>query len=904
MTISTLKDQLSALEEKQCGDTSEVQRLTTMLGEREQELERSKNDLFSASQQHAKAAEKVVDLEQDVRMLSRAQREAEKVPSLLQDSQTNAARIYVLEGEINELRGSLREQTQRRSEEEKEAESLKDQLKSAAKAGQHVKVLQEEARRNTEELDTMYKKLREAEKAAAVSNAQAKELQQKKDQIDALTDRLAIATKCAVQIPELEAAKLHWLQKCNVLQQADKESCETKENLRSEIKLKDQEMTVLTGQLVAAEETRTQLASAQEACQQKDTQLSALQAILKDFDNVKQRKVEKDVEVLALRGMSREIETLKQTNAEKDATLLGLRDKASEIEVLKRQTAEKDLKLSASREISTRFEALKQSNADMDAELVRLRARASESEPEKQTDAEKDTRMLSLEESNKRLQVELSKRSGTAERLQALKEKLGDMDGLRREIAEKDVAMLALQDEVTTLKAAGSKVISDETAVTSALQEKISKMESSRALEQFTQQKFDFSQGGGMSEGTMLPIAQVIRPKDLQLTIADRGSQDTSKRQKSTRRSIQLPRRRDNRRHSAVSTAGTTSTEEPACIPETQPEARADRTTPDTDASQEENTATSPVSEAESLFPAVEHGRQISVYFPEGESSTREDMPISQGMVGEARACNAAMSQPSQKVPVNFDSISHHPSRREKGIPSSGRSSSSYGEAMLLEDFEQLEESDNRSAAGPLELSSHSNFLKPPLHSPKINLCQKAAARLAPPQSTQGQHQQSHGVGAQVKNRKDPSPRRLRSGCSGPTKSTPLGQRPESTLNIQASPRGGVSRERHLPNSAAKRRLESEESHSSPQMSTLKRLKRNSSALDVKKPAKQTPASFDYARAASARSTKPSEPSGGRKGSIVGTNAPAPGRSQKVLEKPRKNSKVNKYESRFGPDGP
>ena len=152
---------------------------------------------------------------------------------------------------------------------------------------------------------------------------------------------------------------------------------------------------------------------------------------------------------------------------------------------------------------------------------------------------------------------------------------------------------------------------------------------------------------------------------------------------------------------------------------------------------------------------------------------------------------------------------------------------------------------------------------------------------------------------------KHPSPRRLRSGSQIRSKTImPLGERASSDQNIPVSPLRGLLRDKHLPNSAAKRRLEDDEmSIPSSSHHDSKRLKRNLSALEVKTPTNQKGPSFlDQVTPATGtgRLNHLSMPTGGRKGSIVRTNAPAPCTGQHTNKKPRKNSKTDRYSVQFG----
>ena len=130
----------------------------------------------------------------------------------------------------------------------------------------------------------------------------------------------------------------------------------------------------------------------------------------------------------------------------------------------------------------------------------------------------------------------------------------------------------------------------------------------------------------------------------------------------------------------------------------------------------------------------------------------------------------------------------------------------------------------------------------------------------------------------------------------------PLGERASSDQNIPVSPLGGMLPGRHLPNSAAKRRLEDDEMSIPPSHDDSKRLKRNLSALEAKIPTNQKgPYFLDQVTPAigTGRLSHPSKPTGGRKGNIVGTNASAPNTGQHKSKKPKKNSKTDRYSAHF-----
>jgi hypothetical protein len=138
--------------------------------------------------------------------------------------------------------------------------------------------------------------------------------------------------------------------------------------------------------------------------------------------------------------------------------------------------------------------------------------------------------------------------------------------------------------------------------------------------------------------------------------------------------------------------------------------------------------------------------------------------------------------------------------------------------------------------------------------------------------------------------RTKPSPRRrLRSESHSKRKRTTASpeSRPETPRNRESTPL--AARERYQPNSAAKRKIEQSEDRQ-----PSKQLKRTPANLEVNIP-----------RGSQSNSRKNDQTPSRKlptfsRSSVVGTNAPAPGKGQKTSKPARRGSRQEKYSSRFG----
>jgi hypothetical protein len=137
----------------------------------------------------------------------------------------------------------------------------------------------------------------------------------------------------------------------------------------------------------------------------------------------------------------------------------------------------------------------------------------------------------------------------------------------------------------------------------------------------------------------------------------------------------------------------------------------------------------------------------------------------------------------------------------------------------------------------------------------------------------------------------------LRSGVSSQViQETQSQEQRASTPNVESSSPAGPPK--HLPNSAIKRpRVDPIEATQSTQ-SNSKRLRRTPANLEVSVPKRPMSSSTQITEPETTRGNRVSLPRGSRKGSVIGANAPTPGKAQGG-RKSRKNSKSDKYSQRF-----
>ncbi|KIW94825.1 uncharacterized protein Z519_04803 [Cladophialophora bantiana CBS 173.52] len=149
-----------------------------------------------------------------------------------------------------------------------------------------------------------------------------------------------------------------------------------------------------------------------------------------------------------------------------------------------------------------------------------------------------------------------------------------------------------------------------------------------------------------------------------------------------------------------------------------------------------------------------------------------------------------------------------------------------------------------------------------------------------------------------ITSKQGPSPRRLRSElrvrnyhtASPDSSGESQGHRPSTPA---------IMRERYQPNSAAKRRMDPDnvEDKASPENS--KRLKRRPANLEARKPPPITPKQRVEKSSSRATVGFRKDSTAGGTNSVVGTNAPGPGKSQRTSKPARRGSRQDKYATRF-----
>lgn len=247
-------------------------------------------------------------------------------------------------------------------------------------------------------------------------------------------------------------------------------------------------------------------------------------------------------------------------------------------------------------------------------------------------------------------------------------------------------------------------------------------------------------------------------------------------------------------------------------------------------------------------------------------------------------------------------------SNSQRGAPSSRPPSSSYGETMLLEVEEDLKDLERHHRNALQESSTQLSGAQSESTStggPPTRKTEGALGNGGPKSSCKTLKAKSKGDTSALSKR--PSPQRLRSESQTQrNKTLALQERSLSDQNIAASPQRGILQEKHLPNSAAKRRLEDDEmSITSPSQGRCKRLKHNMSALEVKTPSKRKGSAFlgqMTSVTGTGRLSHPSMRTEGRKGSIIRTSAPAPSAGQHASQKSKKSLKAERYSARFNQD--
>jgi len=228
-----------------------------------------------------------------------------------------------------------------------------------------------------------------------------------------------------------------------------------------------------------------------------------------------------------------------------------------------------------------------------------------------------------------------------------------------------------------------------------------------------------------------------------------------------------------------------------------------------------------------------------------------------------------------------------------RDAPLNRLSSSSHGEPMLLEDLEHLKNEEPLAIHYAKRFGPNTAAAENLLPSPKA--CGHSTQNGPKPFQDQAM---PRNISTRATKTVNPFRGASSTRSAQSLRDIPLTVRTVSNLNIISSSPSGAAKERYQPNSAAKRRVEPEPTPSTGR-SINKRLKRMPGNLEVRKSAKESSKSTSPG----SEGTTPGRhdvPSGSRKGSIIGTAAPAPGKSQRT-KYTRTGSKGDRYSTRFSP---
>ena len=228
---------------------------------------------------------------------------------------------------------------------------------------------------------------------------------------------------------------------------------------------------------------------------------------------------------------------------------------------------------------------------------------------------------------------------------------------------------------------------------------------------------------------------------------------------------------------------------------------------------------------------------------------------------------------------------------RHSRVPNASSRPSTQGEEMLLE-----RQSQKSTPSGPFK--SHAR--DPTLLQEPTNSALEARFSTPIPPSPAGRRVQ-YGKAAATGHINPPfarpkgtSPRKPRTmthpaaNIVGPiTENTPT--QTEGSVHLEA-PAAGILKQKHQPNTGAKRQLDSDSVVGSPQAGPTKIAKRNPSNLDVRKPSSASGKGHSLENQVTKGDRSPDLPTGGKKGSVGGRSTQTGGK-QKAAKKPRKGSR-------------
>lgn len=757
-----------------------------------------------------------------------------------------------------------------------QVQELKQSLKGFAETQQEatkVAQLTEELRQEHAKVLNLQQEIAPLEGIAQQVPGLKLQLSEQQQVIESLESRIKEAETSYVRIEKMEQNALRSAEEISAL----KDELHTAEESASSVAEQKEDFYKTTKE---AEELRKKLADLQPLVDRFSALQEEAQGHLDEVTRLQQ-------ELSNAKNSIDQLQGLRDTNRRSSAEIVSLQKLVSVADSeLKRLQSVKDVSDRKDQEIVTlnerlreaednlnHFQALEEAISDKDEHILTLN---------RELHATKDTlkNLESAQNANGRKDEEIA---SLKQKLRATESILDDVQAVKEESQRKEVELSALKDKLAKMEET-----SQRPSQTHGASQRMTAIQDGMTIDDT-----NFPTEVAVTEASSRDPAHQLKPQanwnnslahaqELQIAITERVHIDSQGKPSLT--SSQIFDTTESSHSAPVTGPEILRTQETTFIPESQPVADSPYKGFPID-HPFFGSVSSPLTHVSSLVEPSDEVHIQSVYFGlekvvDGSASTFTKVP--------------ANLRPSPRLPV----------RSQKDLPSSRPPSSSYGDTMLLEAEEELRNLGQRGVTAIQESAtqrsgprSGSSSLERPLGGKSGGICHSGIQK---PSSKTAKTKSKRDPGVSPKH---PSPRRLRRKSQRrPEVIMPLGERASSNQNIPISPLGGMLPGKYLPNLAAKRRLEDEEMSIPSSQDGSKRMKRNLSALEAKTPKNQkgpyllgqvTPAT------GTGRLTHPSKPTGGRKGNIVGINAPAPGTGQHTNKKPRKNSKTDRYSAQF-----
>jgi hypothetical protein len=785
--------------------------------------------------------------------------------------------------ELEDVKSELNSANQRHERANQQVQELKQSLKGFAEAQQEAtKVVQltEELRQEHAKVLSLHQEIAPLEGIARQVPGLKQQVSEKQQAIESLESRIKEIETSSMRITKMEQNALRSAEEISAL----RVKLRTAEESASSAGEQKEDSDKTTKE---AEELRKKLADLQPLVNRFSTLQEEAQSHLDEVTRLQQELGNAKNSVDQLQG-------LRETSRRGDAEVLSLQKQVSAADSeLKRLQGVKDVcdrkdqeivtlseRLRAAENSLNYFQGLEEAISDKDEHIVSLN---------RELDAAKDSlkHLKSAQDANGRKDEEIA---SLKQRLGATESIVNDVQAVKEESQRKEIELLALKDMLAKIEETSQQLLQTLAERPSQTHGASRRMIAIR--DGVTIEDRNFPAGLAVAGASSRDPAHQLRRREnwkdglvhtqaLQTAIAEIVHIDSKGRQSLT--SGQIFNTTESSHLAPTIDPEILRTQETTIVPESQPVADSPYEGFPIDAPYF-GSMSSPLG---NISPFVESSDEVhnrSVYF--------DPEKVVDGSASAFTKVSANL-RPSPRLFVSS----------QKDPPSSRPPSSSYGDTMFLEAEEELRNLGQHGATAVQESSAQRCGSQFGSTSLGRLLAEKSRG------TSRSRIQKPSSKTAKTKNKRNPSVspkhpslRRLRSASQTRSKMImPLGERASSDQNIPAPPLRGMLRDKHLPDSAVKRRLEDDEISIPSSHHDSKRLKRNLSALEVKTPTNQKGPSFlDQVTTATGRLNHPSMPAGGRKGSIVRTNAPAPCTGQHTNKKPRKNSKTDRYSVQFG----